>query len=933
MATLKFDDSHNMVTFLSKPTESEGFKEIVDFLNAHPIRYALTVNTTIYVSCIKHFWSSAMAKTINGEVYLHALVDGKRIVITETFVRRTLRLVDAEGIDYFSNSPIFENLALMGELTRIDTKIPQSSGPTKHVADEAVHNERGDSLVRTATTASSLEAEQDIGNITKTLSKATLNEPSSPGTSSGSGPRCNTLQSGEDSIKLKELMELCTNLQQRVLDLGKTKTTQAEEIVGATARVESSDDECLGEDASKQGRIDAINAADDITLVSVHDVNVSAGEEEVVEVINTAKLIINVAQVSVVGDKVSTTSVATTVSVATTTTTTTVDEITLAQALQELKSTKPKGKSQSHDKGKGIMIEEPVKKLSNKDQLKLDEEIALKLQVEIDEEERIVNAEEEKINEVIIAWDDIQAKVDADYQLAERLHAEEQEQFTIEEKTTLVNTFVDFTTGLVEGSSKRACTKLEQEITKKQKVDDVQEITKVDNNQETTKIKELMEIVPDEEEVVIDAIPLAVKSPSIVDWKIHTEWKKRYYQIIRADGKSQMYRVFSQMLKCFDKQNLEDLYNLVKAKYKSTRLVEDLDLVLWNDLKDAIYTDLHVGRKEVSPCTIYTLIEGRIVGIKSSLMLFGVTAALIDVNDAQSKIPLEGDKILQVHGERTQGVVKTLMNTNVEKRKRKTEVEIMESELCRVRAMSMTIQSSVMDKILATLSETSKVENTPAKCKANVVTDALSRKERVKPRRVRAMAMTIQYGVRGMILTAQSEAFKPPVLWVEIGDSSLTGLELVQETFDKADKVVSMKLGNGVVKVGQGVGFCAKDLGFAKASVSVIVSLLWIVDSEHDRLIVVDRGTRSVPFSHDDGSKPSSDDGKKVDEDSRKDSECNDQEKEDNVNSTKNVNATSTNEVIAVGGKTTLNFHLIQIYLLWKIIAYLTSQEMMKMMV
>ncbi|GJS90475.1 RNA-directed DNA polymerase, eukaryota [Tanacetum coccineum] len=88
--------------------------------------------------------------------------------------------------------------------------------------------------------------------------------------------------------------------------------------------------------------------------------------------------------------------------------------------------------------------------------------------------------------------------------------------------------------------------------------------------------------------------------------------------------------------------------------------------------------------------------------------------------------------------------------------------------------MSMTIQSSVKDKILATSSETSKVENAPAEMlrdldqqmekraddgKANVVTDALSRKERVKPRRVRAMAMTIQYGVRGMILTAQSELF------------------------------------------------------------------------------------------------------------------------------------------------------------------------------
>ncbi|GJR20544.1 hypothetical protein Tco_0969071 [Tanacetum coccineum] len=148
------------------------------------------------------------------------------------------------------------------------------------------------------------------------------------------------------------------------------------------------------------------------------------------------------------------------------------------------------------------------------------------------------------------------------------------------------------------------------------------------------------------------------------------------------------------------------------------------------------------------------------------------------------RILLKGDKILRVHGERTQGVVKTLMNT------KKGRVK-----LRRVRAMSMTIQSSVKDKILATPSETSKVENAPTEMlrdldqqiekraydggtlwiklyieyeyeiryhpgKANVVIDALSRKERVKPRRVRAMAMTIQYGVRGMILAAQSEAFK-----------------------------------------------------------------------------------------------------------------------------------------------------------------------------
>ncbi|GJX97718.1 hypothetical protein Tco_0353516, partial [Tanacetum coccineum] len=116
------------------------------------------------------FWSSVVAKTINGEVQLHALVDGKRIVITETSISISLRLSDAE-------------------VSKIDIEIPQSSGPMENVADEAVHKERGDSLVKAATTASSLEAEQDSGNIDKTKSKATLNKPSFSRTGSGSGPR------------------------------------------------------------------------------------------------------------------------------------------------------------------------------------------------------------------------------------------------------------------------------------------------------------------------------------------------------------------------------------------------------------------------------------------------------------------------------------------------------------------------------------------------------------------------------------------------------------------------------------------------------------------------------------------------------------------------------------------------------------------------
>ncbi|GJZ55077.1 hypothetical protein Tco_0610270 [Tanacetum coccineum] len=335
MENLKFTDTHNMVSFLSKSTKSEGFEQIVDFLNAQPIRYALTVNPTIYIFCIEQFWSTVMAKTINGGVQLHALVNGKKVIISEASVRRDPKLEDEE--------------------------------------DEVVHKELGNSLVRAATTASSLEAEQDSGNITKTRSKATPNESSSLKSTSGCGPR--RQETIGDTIAQ-------TRFENKVLDLEKTKTTQANEIaslkrkvkkleqkkrsrtyglkrlrkVGATARVESyGDEEDLGEDASKQGRkINAIDADEDITMVSVQD---DADKEIYAAQVNTA---------------------ATTVTITT-------EEITLSQALEALKTLKPKvkgivlqdpgestttttisSKGLSQDKGKGIFVE-PEKPLQKKD--------------------------------------------------------------------------------------------------------------------------------------------------------------------------------------------------------------------------------------------------------------------------------------------------------------------------------------------------------------------------------------------------------------------------------------------------------------------------------------------------------------------------------------------------------------------------------------
>ncbi|GJR74096.1 ribonuclease H-like domain-containing protein [Tanacetum coccineum] len=325
------------------------------------------------------FWSTVMAKNINGEEQLHALVDDKKIIITESSVRRDLQLADEEGVDCLPNSTIFEKLTLMSPKTTVwnefsstmasaiiclatnqkfnfskfifesmirnldnlsgkflmyprkpkrkDTQVPQPINHIENVVDEAVHKELGDSLVRAATTASSLEAEQDSGNINKTQSKETPNESSSQGTNLGGGPWC------QETMGIL-LLKLGLRVYLNILMI-----------------------HCSQEDASKQGRIDVIHENKEITLVSVHAVNVFAGEEVFA---------------------------------------TTVDDITLAQVLEEMKSIKPKKKGvviqelgestitissqlslqQSHDKGKGILIE-PVKPMNKKDLIRLDEETAL----------------------------------------------------------------------------------------------------------------------------------------------------------------------------------------------------------------------------------------------------------------------------------------------------------------------------------------------------------------------------------------------------------------------------------------------------------------------------------------------------------------------------------------------------------------------------
>ncbi|GJS80591.1 hypothetical protein Tco_0730472 [Tanacetum coccineum] len=442
----------------TKRKKSKGEIEMVKGGKLTRKRYALTVNPTIYTSCIQQFWATTKVKTVNGEVQLQALVDRKKVIIIEISVRRDLQLEDAEGIACLPNADIFEQLALIGyekpsqkltfykaffspqwkflihtiwqclsakstvwnefsssvaseiiylatnqkfnfskyifesmvknvdssvkflmyprkmkregkgfsgrvtplfstmmvqaqeemgegsanptdphhipiitqpstsqpqkkqklrKLKRKDNEIPQSSGPTELIADEAANEE----------------------NIPTQYNDPPLS-------------RVHILRSGEDRLKLKELMNLCTKLSDRVLDLEITKTAQAKEIaslkkrvkkmerkrksktprmkrlfkIGRSAQVVSSNNEGLGdqEDASKQGRkINNIDQDVEVTLVDETQGRYEQSKKVVEEVVSTVE-----------------------VSAAATITT---EEITLTQALAELRSVKP-----------NIVVQKPV---------------------------------------------------------------------------------------------------------------------------------------------------------------------------------------------------------------------------------------------------------------------------------------------------------------------------------------------------------------------------------------------------------------------------------------------------------------------------------------------------------------------------------------------------------------------------------------------
>ncbi|GJT49094.1 hypothetical protein Tco_0975251 [Tanacetum coccineum] len=329
-----------------------------------------------------------------GECQIQALVEKKKVIITETSIRSDLKLDDAEGTDCYHVCRIGKN---------------RDSGPTEPIPNKAINEEH------VAT------------------------------------PSYDPPQSGEDRMQLTKLMDLCTQLQSRVLAPETTKSNQVLEIESLKRRVKSLEKRRKSrtrgfkrlrkEDASKQRRkIADLDADAEVTLMDetqemnddnlMFDTGVGRAGKEVAE-----KEVSAADPVTTAGEVVTTANVKVTNANAPTTT---IDELTLAQTLIEIKAAKPKAVTstvktttttrpkargvvvqeptefkttssslqasqipQAKDKGKAKMVK-PEKPLKKKDQITIDEKVSrnleAQLQAELEEEERISRLKEEKAN-------------------------------------------------------------------------------------------------------------------------------------------------------------------------------------------------------------------------------------------------------------------------------------------------------------------------------------------------------------------------------------------------------------------------------------------------------------------------------------------------------------------------------------------------------
>nr|GEU59546.1 hypothetical protein [Tanacetum cinerariifolium] len=455
---------------------SEGFDQIIDFLSASSIKYALTINPNIYVSCIKQFWSSVLMKKVNDVTRLQALVDKKKVIITESTIRDALRLDDAESIDCLPNEEIFTELSRMGtswnkfSSSMASAVICLSTGRkfnfSKYILDNLVRNVDSSTKFYMYPRFLQLIIRAQVGDLSLHSTKY-----SSPALT----------------------QKVFVNMRRVGKGFSKADTPLFEGMIMAQQV-----DDIADEGAASVAIDDVPTTADELTIPSPTPTTQPPPPSQ--DIPSTSQ------------DKI-------------------------AESLEITK------------------LKQRVKKLERRNKLKVSKLRSLKrvgTAQRVDTSDDTVMDDVSKQGRIIASMD---ANVDVTLKDVTDIAKKVVVDAEIEEKKTKEQTEEEDSRALKRTNESQA-----EKAAKKKKL-----------NEEVAELMRHLQIVPnDEDDVYTKATHLARKVP-VVDYEIYTENNKPYYKIIRATGSPQLFLSFISLLRNFDREDLEVLWQLVKERFVSAK--------------------------------------------------------------------------------------------------------------------------------------------------------------------------------------------------------------------------------------------------------------------------------------------------------------------------------------------------------------------------
>ncbi|GJV59290.1 ribonuclease H-like domain-containing protein, partial [Tanacetum coccineum] len=586
------------------------------------IPYTLAINFPITVQ----FWQTAIVETLNdGEQQITVTVDGHKFAITEASIRRHLQLADVDVYvapslkqNPFSNMkirflgehvPLFDTMLLhdqpgQGERPTLSvesqhtptTSSPSTSQPTTSQPTSSQAHSSHEPTTEPIITTSSPQPQE-----TK-MTQTTYSMPHDSPLLGGYTPR-----SVEGSMTLKELTDLCTKLVARFKRLeDELKSTNKRK---KAKMVIHDEEELVSEDPSKQGRIEETEYADveeenarveydfDLTEQQVTPLKSLQVEVQSQETFEAELRVLSAAKI-------------------------------LAEASKERVKTynRRRGSTDSSQVSTAAGLvstaddiqdtdEEQTKALEQQEQEKANLEAALKLQKQFDQERKeadnidwnkIVKQVQESQSGSMIGYQALKKKPVtvaqsrknmmvylknmANYKMSYfKGRSYDQIRPIFEEEYRKVQTLFKKNTNVEMTKKKRVAEEalLQESFKKLQKAQALGSEAFQEQSTEETKefseedLKTPLEIVP-VEEFMVEA--LQTKYP-VIDWEIHTEDSRKYWKIIRVSNITEAYQSFEDMLKAFDREDLDTLWGLVKEKFRSIEPTKDMERALWVELK------------------------------------------------------------------------------------------------------------------------------------------------------------------------------------------------------------------------------------------------------------------------------------------------------------------------------------------------------------